>query len=353
MVLQTEDLRIRESQQVISPTKLHQEVPISDRAAQTVYYARQQIQQILRGDDARLMLIAGPCSIHDPEAARDYAVHLKSLAVDLNEQLLIVMRVYFEKPRTTIGWKGLINDPGLDQSFRINDGLRVARRLLVDLNEMGLPAGTEFLDPISPQYYADLISWGAIGARTTESQVHRELASGLSCPIGFKNATDGGVQIAIDAIKSASHPHHFLGVTHQGQSAILATTGNPDCRIILRGGEDKPNYDARSIDAVAERLLAAGLKPQIVVDCSHANSGKAHTEQINVATDVGNQIAAGDSRIFAMMLESNLVAGRQDLVAGRSLLYGQSVTDACIGWDESEALIGALATQTAARRGKR
>ncbi len=349
MPLQTEDLRIRESQQVISPAQLHDEIPISERAAQTVYYARQLIQKILTGEDPRLMLIAGPCSIHDPEAARDYATRLKSLAVELSSDLLVVMRVYFEKPRTTIGWKGLINDPGLDHSFRINDGLRAARRLLVDLNEMGLPAGTEFLDPISPQYYADLISWGAIGARTTESQVHRELASGLSCPIGFKNATDGGVQIAIDAVKSASNPHHFLGVTHSGQSAILSTTGNPDCHVILRGGDDKPNYYPDDIKAVAARLLAAGLRAQMVVDCSHANSGKKHEQQINVARDVGGQIAQGDRRIFALMLESNIVAGRQDLVAGGSLQYGQSVTDACLGWEESEALIRELAAYSADR----
>ncbi len=339
MSVKTDDLRIRSLQEVIPPAQLLSEIPVSDRAAQTVVQARQAVQKILRGGDRRLIVITGPCSIHDTEAARDYAGRLKTLINELKEDLLIVMRVYFEKPRTTVGWKGLINDPGLDGSFRINDGLRIARRLLVDLNEMGVPAGTEFLDPISPQYVADLVSWGAIGARTTESQVHRELASGLSCPIGFKNSTDGAVQVAVDAIKAASHPHHFLGVSKEGHSAIFATSGNPDCHLILRGGNERPNYDAASVEAAAALLVRAGLRPMICIDCSHANSEKDHRKQIDVARAVAAQIAAGEQRIFAVMLESHIHAGRQDLQPGVPLRYGQSITDACIGWEDTEPVV--------------
>ena len=301
MQMQTDDLRIREAREVISPFDLRAEIPTTERAAQTVHFARLAIQKVIGGEDKRLMVIMGPCSIHDPDAARDYAVRLKSLSVEFANELLLLMRVYFEKPRTTVGWKGMINDPGLDGSFRINDGLRIARRLLVDLGDMGLAAGTEFLDPISPQYYADLISWGAIGARTTESQVHRELASGLSCPIGFKNATDGGVKIAVDAINAARHPHHFLGVTHEGRSSILATTGNPDCHIILRGGETGPNYDPASIEVVAELMNEANLQPRIIIDCSHANSGGNYERQIGIATDIAQRIKGGEKHIIGLI----------------------------------------------------
>jgi 3-deoxy-7-phosphoheptulonate synthase len=352
MQVKTDDLRIREAREVISPSKLSEEIPITERAAQSVHYARLAIQAIITRQDPRLLVIVGPCSIHDPEAARDYAVRLKSLSVKFAKELLLVMRVYFEKPRTTVGWKGLINDPGMDGSFRINDGLRIARRLLVDLGDMGLAAGTEFLDPISPQYYADLVSWGSIGARTTESQVHRELASGLSCPIGFKNATDGGVKIAVDAMKAAAEPHHFLGVTHEGRSAIIATAGNPDCHIILRGGEQGPNYDRENVDALAVLMKQASLSPRIIVDCSHANSAKMHQRQAQVAKEIAARISGGAEPIVGLMLESNLIAGRQDLTAGAALTYGQSITDACLGWDESERVIEELAQHSRALTGR-
>jgi 3-deoxy-7-phosphoheptulonate synthase len=350
MPTRTDDLRIRSQEEVIAPARLLDEVPLSEQAAETVVNTRTAIQKMLRGEDDRLLVIAGPCSIHDTEAAHDYAARLKPLIDELAEDLLIVMRVYFEKPRTTVGWKGLINDPGLDGSFRINDGLHTARRLLVDLNDMGVPAATEFLDPISPQYMADLIAWGAIGARTTESQVHRELASGLSCPIGFKNSTDGDIQIAIDAIKAASHPHHFLGVTKAGHSAVCATTGNPDCHLILRGGNKRPNYDTESIADTSAKLVKAGLRPMICVDCSHANSEKSHQRQVEVGYEVAKQIAQGESHIFGVMLESHLLAGRQDLVPGKPLTYGQSITDACMGWQETEPLLREFAGAARARR---
>ncbi len=349
MTSQTEDLRITTINEVVSPALLHRESPLDGRASQTVLVARRGIQALLRGEDARLLVITGPCSIHDPDAALEYATRLKALLPSLSESLLLVMRVYFEKPRTTVGWKGLINDPHLDGSFQINEGLRVARRLLLQLAELGIPAGTEFLDPISPQYYADLISWGAIGARTTESQVHRELASGLSCPVGFKNATDGGLQIAVDAIVAARHPHHFLGVTQDGHSAIVATAGNPDCHVILRGGQ-RPNYDAASVEDAAARLQKAGVRPLVLVDCSHANSEKDYRKQSAVCRAVSDQVAAGDERIMGVMIESFLVAGRQDLVPGRTLTRGQSITDACIGWEESETLLRMLADSVAERR---
>jgi 3-deoxy-7-phosphoheptulonate synthase len=353
MRFETDDLRIAETREVIAPERLLREVPISEAAARTVFDARSAIQRLLAGSDRRLLVIVGPCSIHDPAAAREYAGRLRALAAELAGDLLIVMRVYFEKPRTIVGWKGLINDPGLDGSFRINDGLHIARRLLVDLNEMGMPAAHEFLDPISPQYLADLIAWGAIGARTTESQVHRELASGLSCPIGFKNATDGGLQIAVDAVRSAAHPHHFLGVTKRGHSAILSTRGNPDCHVILRGGDGGPNYHPEGIAAACALLEAAGLRQQVVIDCSHANSGKDHERQIEVVRKVADAIGGGDQRVLGVMLESNLVAGRQEPGPGSTLTYGQSITDACIGWGDSADLLKALAHARARRASAR
>ncbi|MGH8656887.1 MAG: 3-deoxy-7-phosphoheptulonate synthase [Gammaproteobacteria bacterium] len=343
MLRPIDDLRIRSATEVIPPSELLHELPVSEKVAETVSQARETIQRMLRGEDKRLLAISGPCSIHDVEAAREYAGRLLALKQSLQADLFLVMRVYFEKPRTTVGWKGLINDPGLDGSFRINDGLRLARRLLLDLGDMSVPTGTEYLDPISPQYVADLIAWGAIGARTTESQVHRELASGLSCPIGFKNATDGGLQTAVDAIVSASHAHHFLGVTKSGHSAILATRGNPDCHIILRGGNGNPNYDAESVEAAACRLQKAGLRPQVVIDCSHANSGKDPDRQVMVCHEVAAQIAGGEKRILGVMLESHLLAGRQDLVRGSVLTYGQSITDACMSWENAVDCLRKLA----------
>ncbi|MFZ0631273.1 MAG: 3-deoxy-7-phosphoheptulonate synthase [Acidobacteriaceae bacterium] len=343
MFYRTDDLRIRATKVVLPPVFLEEELPVTEAASATVFHARQEIVEILNRRDPRLLVIAGPCSIHDPVAARDYARRLKDAAAEFAENLRIVMRVYFEKPRTTVGWKGLINDPYLDESYRINDGLRLARKLLLDLAEMGVPAGTEFLDMISPQYVAELVSWGAIGARTTESQVHRQLASGLSCPVGFKNGTSGNVQIAIEAILSASHEHTFLGQSRYGQSAILFTGGNTDCHIILRGGRQTVNYDAASVDETCQLLEKAGLPARVMIDCSHANSGKDPARQPGVCRDVAAQIAAGDRRIVGVMLESNLVAGAQKLVPGRALVYGQSITDGCMGWDETYTLLGELA----------
>src|ERR1700742_3287516 len=297
-------------------------MPFTDNASLTVCDARRQIIDILNGADDRLVVVVGPCSIHDPIAAREYAKLLKEAIAEHSSDLMIVMRVYFEKPRTTLGWKGLINDPYFDESFRISDGLRIARRLLLDLAEMGVPAGTEFLDMISPQYVSDLVSWGAIGARTTESQVHRQLASGLSCPVGFKNGTSGNVQIAIEAILSANHPHTFLGHSKTGQSAILLTSGNSDCHIILRGGRQVTNYDAASVASTVEQMEKTGVKPRIMIDCSHANSGKDHRKQGAVSRSVSEQVAGGDRHIMGVMIESNLVAGCQSLVNGKSLVYG-------------------------------
>ncbi len=339
MTIKTDDLRIDEIREVVSPAKLITDMPVSKTAANTVLSARKTIQDIMQRTDDRLLMITGPCSIHDVDAALEYADRLQTLIEKTKDDLFIVMRVYFEKPRTTVGWKGLINDPDLDDSYEINKGLRTARNLLLELANKGIPAGTEFLDPISPQYVTDLISWGAIGARTTESQVHRELASGLSCPIGFKNATDGGLQIAVDAIQSSSNPHRFLGTTKQGHSAIIATTGNPDCHVILRGGNDKPNYDTENIDVAAALLEKAGLPNRLIVDCSHANSFKDHDRQVDVGKEVAAQIANGENRIFGVMLESNLIAGRQNLVDGKAETYGQSVTDACMGWDDTVSVI--------------
>lgn len=345
----TDDLRIVEIKELIAPSTLHRELPITEKSAQCVYSARAAVQKILHGEDDRLLVIVGPCSIHDPVAAREYAKRLETLRDEFAKDLMIIMRVYFEKPRTIVGWKGLINDPDIDNSFEINKGLHIARRLLLDLNEMGMPAGTEYLDLISPQYIADLVSWGAIGARTTESQVHRELASGLSCPVGFKNATDGGLQVAVDAIGSAMNPHHFLSVTKAGKSAIFSTTGNKDCHIILRGGKE-PNYSHESIDEATNLLEKSGLAPRVMVDCSHANSFKQYEKQMDVGQSIANQVGAGDMRIFGVMIESHLVAGRQDAIPGAELTYGQSITDACIGWQETEQLLHLLAQAARERR---
>jgi 3-deoxy-7-phosphoheptulonate synthase len=346
---QTDDLRIRGMTELATPEEVIRELPCSDRTAATVSGARGALQQILHGRDERLAVVIGPCSIHDVHAARDYAERLARERARLSGELELVMRVYFEKPRTTVGWKGLINDPDLDGSFRINEGLRVARRLLVDINELGLPAGCEFLDIITPQYISDLVAWGAIGARTTESQVHRELASGLSCPIGFKNGTDGNVRVAVEAVRAAAHPHHFLAVTKQGHSAIAATSGNADCHVILRGGR-APNFDAAGVEAACREMTAGGVATRLMIDASHGNSGKRPERQPLVVEDIAAQIAAGDRRIGGVMIESNLVAGRQDLVPGRPLLYGQSVTDGCIDWPTSVRLLEQLAGAVARQR---
>ena len=344
----TDDLRIEKINAVATPSLICEEFPITEAAAKTTYETRTAIHNILTDADDRLLVIAGPCSIHDPQAAREYAASLKMLKDELQKELLIVMRVYFEKPRTTVGWKGLINDPDLDGSFHINKGLKLARQLLLDLNEMGVPAATEYLDIITPQYVIDLISWGAIGARTTESQVHRELASGLSCPVGFKNGTDGNIRIAVDAIRAASQPHHFLSMKKEGNSAIFSTRGNQDCHLILRGGK-QPNYDSDSINETAAALAAAKLPQRIMIDFSHANSNKQYQQQMDVGRDVGRQISNGENRIFGAMIESHLVAGRQDVVPGTALTYGQSITDACLGWDDTTTLIRELATATQKR----
>jgi len=349
MKYQTDDLRIKEIKELLSPSHVLGEFPITERAARTVYETRQMIHRILHGADDRLLVIMGPCSIHDVKAAKEYAAKLKEANDRLAADLLVVMRVYFEKPRTTIGWKGLINDPNLDGTFRINDGLRIGRKLLLDLNESGMPAGSELLDMITPQYIADLISWGAIGARTTESQVHRELASGLSCPVGFKNGTDGNVRIAIDAIRAAQAPHHFLSVTKDGTAAIVSTAGNEDCHVILRGGR-RPNYDAANVDAAGKSLAEGGIPARLMIDFSHGNSAKEPEKQIDVGREVAAQIAGGDGRIFGVMVESHLKAGRQDLIPGKELVYGQSVTDACIGWEDSRALLDTLADAVRQRR---
>ncbi|MDH3314887.1 MAG: 3-deoxy-7-phosphoheptulonate synthase AroG [Gammaproteobacteria bacterium] len=349
MKYKTEDLRIRSISDVIPPAQVHDEMPITDAAAEIVHETRQAIHRILHGQEDRLLVVMGPCSIHDPKAAREYASRLKKYRDALGDRLLVVMRVYFEKPRTTVGWKGLINDPDLDGSFNINKGLRIARELLLDLNTMGVPAGTEFLDLITPQYMTDLISWGAIGARTTESQVHRELASGISCPVGFKNGTDGNIKIAVDAIGAANHPHHFLSLTMSAKSAIFSTAGNEDAHIILRGGK-KPNYDAASVDETANALKKAGLADRIMIDFSHANSSKQHQRQLEVCRDVAAQIASGEQRIMGVMVESHLKSGRQDVVTGKDLEYGLSITDACIGWDDSVKVLEELADAVAERR---
>ncbi len=346
----TDDVRIEGLRPLIPPAILMEEIHPGEKAIQRIAEARQQISDIVHGKDDRLLVVVGPCSIHDPVAALDYAKRLTALRDQHADDLFIVMRTYFEKPRTTVGWKGLINDPNLDGSFDINHGLRVARGFLSTLAEMELPTGTEFLDPISPQFVADLVSWGAIGARTTESQVHRELASGLSMPVGFKNGTRGTVVIAVEAVRAARHPHHFLSVTKQGLTAIVATKGNLDCHVILRGGAGKPNYEPEFISSTVELLESAGLDGSVMVDCSHANSGKDHERQATVAEAVGQQVAQGSTGIFGVMLESFLVGGRQDQKPGVELTYGQSITDACIGWDATVPVIEGLADSVRQRR---
>ena len=345
----TDDVRIREIKELVPPSHVLREFPVSEKAALLIYETRQAVHRILHGADDRLLVIMGPCSIHDVKAAKEFAGRLKEAKDKLTDELLIVMRVYFEKPRTTIGWKGLINDPKLDGSFSINEGIRIARELLLDINELGVPAGCEFLDMITPQYIADFVSWGAIGARTTESQIHRELASGLSCPVGFKNGTDGNIKIAVDAIRAAQAPHHFLSVTKGGHSAIVSTAGNEDCHIILRGGKT-PNYDAASVDAAAKGLADAGLAQRLMIDLSHSNAGKQAQKQVDVGHDVARQLAGGEDRIFGIMVESHLKAGRQDLLPGKPLVYGQSITDGCIGWDDSRKLLDTLAEAVRKRR---
>jgi 3-deoxy-7-phosphoheptulonate synthase len=345
----TDDLRIREIKELAPPSHAMREFACTESVSGVVHDARQALHRILHGMDDRLAVVIGPCSIHDTKAAMEYAQRLKEVRNRLKDDLEIVMRVYFEKPRTTVGWKGLINDPDLDGSFQINKGLRLAREVLLNINSLGLPAGCEFLDMITPQYIADLVSWGAIGARTTESQVHRELASGLSCPVGFKNGTDGNIRIAVDAIKAASQPHHFLSVTKGGHSAIVSTEGNEDCHAILRGGKT-PNFDAASVQVACQDLAQSGLAQRLMIDASHANSNKKPENQPSVCKDIAQQVAAGDTRIIGVMVESHLVAGRQDLVAGQPLTYGQSITDGCIDWESSVAVLEELAQAVQSRR---
>ena len=340
----TDDIRIKNLKEVLPPIALMERYPLTEQVACTVFESRRAIHRIMTGEDDRLLVIVGPCSINDPAAAVEYGKKLVKLRNKYSNKLEIIMRVYFEKPRTTVGWKGLINDPYLDNSFQINDGLRFARKLLLDLNNLGLPTGTEFLDMITPQYIADLMSWGAIGARTTESQVHRELASGLSCPVGFKNGTDGTINTAIDAIGAASVPHHFLSVTKYGHSAIVETVGNHDCHIILRGGKDTTNFDAASIHKVRTALNGAGLPEKIMIDFSHANSQKRFKQQLDVCDDICRQRANGELDIFGVMIESNLVEGSQPLIEGEVMLFGQSITDGCLGWNDTEKIIKQLAS---------
>ena len=346
----TDDLRIAELRPLTSPAILMEELPISEKVSNLVAETRRKAGNVIKGDDDRLLVIVGPCSIHDPEAALEYATRLVKVADRMQDDLVIIMRVYFEKPRTKVGWKGLINDPYLDNSFKINAGLRIARKLLVDLGETGMPAGSEFLDTITPQFIADLVSWGAIGARTTESQVHRELASGLSMPVGFKNGTDGNIQIAIDAIGAAQSPHHFLSVTKQGISAIVATTGNDCCHLILRGASNGPNFSEAAIKAATKKLRAANVPARVMVDFSHGNSNKDHTRQVHVAGDVCRQLADSSTDICGVMIESNLKAGKQTLTDAASLEYGLSVTDACISWEMTEPVLESLAEAVRQRR---
>ncbi len=346
----TKDVRVESVKPLISPALLLDEVRLKEAAAATITQTRDDVAHSLAGTDDRLVVVVGPCSIHDTKAALEYAGKLQVLATKLKQELIIVMRVYFEKPRTTVGWKGLINDPHLDGSFAINEGLRTARKLLCQIIELGLPAGCEFLDPISPQYTADLVSWGAIGARTTESQVHRELASGLSMPVGFKNGTDGNIRVALDGVVSAKHPHRFLGVTEQGLAAIVSTNGNPDCHIILRGSDKGHNYDVATIKHTKETLAKAGVAPRLMVDLSHGNSGKDHLKQPQAARDVAAQIAAGETAIFGVMMESFLVEGKQNLTDKLQLTYGKSVTDACMSWETTTQVLGELAQAVVQRR---
>ncbi len=345
----TDDLRISAVRALIAPQLLLEEMPATQPALATVSAARQAIHRVLHGADDRLLVVVGPCSIHDHGAALEYAGRLRDAAGRLAQDLLVVMRVYFEKPRTTVGWKGFINDPRLDGSFAINEGLRLARRLLLEVNELGVPCGTEFLDLLSPQYIADLIAWGAIGARTTESQSHRQLASGLSCPVGFKNGTDGSVRVAVDALRAAAAPHAFIGMTKTGQAAIFETAGNEDCHVILRGGRS-PNYEAASVEAACRELAGAGLAQHVMIDFSHANSSKQYQRQVEVGADVARQLAGGEERIVGVMVESHLNPGRQDLVPGRPLAYGVSITDACLGWEDTAKLLETLAAGVRERR---
>ncbi|MEM9280632.1 MAG: 3-deoxy-7-phosphoheptulonate synthase [Verrucomicrobiota bacterium] len=350
MLPNTDDTRIERTTQLIAPVVLMQKLPLSASVANVVFSTRAEAEEIFKGRDDRLLVVTGPCSIHDPIAALEYASRLKECVASLKKELLIVMRVYFEKPRTTVGWKGLINDPRLDNTFDINEGLQIARKLLIGISELGVPAGTEFLDTITPQYIGDLVSWGAIGARTTESQVHRELASGLSAPVGFKNGTGGSIQIAIDAIQAAQHPHHFLSVTKSGDSAIVTTKGHGCCHVILRGSSSGPNYEREEIDSVVSRLVKAQLPPYLMVDCSHGNSFKDHRNQPIVARNLCEQISAGSFSICSVMLESFLVEGNQPLVAGEELRFGQSITDSCMSWEQTTEVLDELAKAVRARR---
>jgi len=352
MPWKTDDVRIAAIHELAPPSHLIREFPCTERAGAVVHAARAAVHGILHGEADRLVVVVGPCSIHDARAAREYAGRLAGERARLGQELELVMRVYFEKPRTTVGWKGLINDPGLDGTFQINRGLRLARELLLEVTELGLPAGCEYLDMITPQYLADLVSWGAIGARTTESQVHRELASGLSCPVGFKNGTDGNVRIAVDAIRAARQPHHFLSVTKAGHSAIVATNGNEDGHLILRGGT-VPNYDVASVAGACAELARTKLEERVMIDASHANSRKDAQNQLPVCDAIAAQLAGGERRIIGVMVESHLVAGRQDLAPGRALTYGQSITDACLGWEDTVRALDALAAGVRQRRAAR
>jgi 3-deoxy-7-phosphoheptulonate synthase len=345
----TDDVRIEQGDELLAPMQVMRELASTERSERTTFEGRRAVHDILRGADDRLMAVVGPCSIHDYKAAMEYATRLAAESQRLKADLAIVMRVYFEKPRTTVGWKGLINDPHLDETFDINEGIRLARKLLLDVNELGVPCGTEFLDLISPQYIADLIAWGAIGARTTESQSHRQLASGLSCPVGFKNGTDGSIRIAVDALRAAAAPHAFMGMTKTGQAAIFETVGNEDCHVILRGGK-APNYDSASVEAASKELSAAGLAAHLMVDFSHANSSKQYQKQMEVGADVAAQLAKGEERIIGVMVESHLNAGRQDLVPGQPLAHGVSITDACLGWSDTVKLLEVLADGVRRRR---
>jgi 3-deoxy-7-phosphoheptulonate synthase len=345
----TDDVRIEQGDELLAPMQVMRELAATERSEATTFDGRRAVHDILRGADDRLLAVVGPCSIHDYRAAVDYATRLAEVAGRLGHELVVVMRVYFEKPRTTVGWKGFINDPHLDETFDINEGIRLARKLLREINELGVPCGTEFLDLISPQYIADLIAWGAIGARTTESQSHRQLASGLSCPVGFKNGTDGNVRVAVDAIKAAAARHHFISVTKSGHVAVFKTAGNEDCHVILRGGKT-PNYGHASVEAACGELAATGLRQHVMVDFSHANSSKQYQMQLDVGADVASQLAAGERRIVGVMVESHVNPGRQDLVPGKALDYGVSITDACLGWSDTVGLLEALAEGVRRRR---
>ena len=351
MRYQTDDIRISGMQELLPPESLMEDQPISESSSKLVFESRNKISQIINQNDDRLIVVVGPCSIHDPKAALDYAGNLIEASKKYEETLQIIMRVYFEKPRTTVGWKGLINDPDLDNSFNINKGISLARQLLRDLNDLGICAGTEFLDVITPQYLADLVSWGAIGARTTESQVHRELASGMSCPIGFKNTTEGDVKVAVDALKSAKMPHMFLSVTKEGRSAVFSSSGNEDCHVILRGGKE-PNYEPEHIDATSNLLTESGLRASMMVDMSHGNSSKQHKKQIDVCKNICNQLSSGERRITGVMIESNLIEGNQSITNKKDLVYGQSITDACLSWEDTEGCLASLSEATLKRSSK-